>query len=190
MALAIRAVAYALDRSRGEGSLEIAWTGPSTQAVPVRRVDQVMYELIDGARTALLLTSFVTWGADAALAALKRACDRGVKVSIVLETATESGGALEFDGMNRFREQVPRATFYYWPLERRPRDDNGRNGILHVKCLVRDGKEALITSANLTTKALEQNMELGLIVRGGDVPVRLMRHFEQLTYQRDLRVLE
>jgi cardiolipin synthase len=47
---------------------------------------------------------------------------------------------------------------------------------MHAKCVVADGTCALITSANLTAHAIDINMELGLVVRGGDVPRRLRSH--------------
>ena len=47
---------------------------------------------------------------------------------------------------------------YRWPLERRPRDDEGRHGSLHAKCAVADRELLLISSANLTHYALSLNM--------------------------------
>jgi phosphatidylserine/phosphatidylglycerophosphate/cardiolipin synthase-like enzyme len=52
---------------------------------------------------------------------------------------------------------------------------------MHVKAVVVDGRVALVTSANLTGHALERNMELGLVVRGGAAPKRLADHFQALT---------
>jgi phosphatidylserine/phosphatidylglycerophosphate/cardiolipin synthase-like enzyme len=37
-----------------------------------------------------------------------------------------------------------------------------------------------ITSANLTTAALERNMELGMLIRGGPVPDKLRQHLAAL----------
>jgi phosphatidylserine/phosphatidylglycerophosphate/cardiolipin synthase-like enzyme len=41
---------------------------------------------------------------------------------------------------------------------------------MHVKAAVADSSIAFLTSANLTEAALERNMELGLLIRGGRVP--------------------
>ena len=43
---------------------------------------------------------------------------------------------------------------------------------MHAKAAIADKRAALATSANLTGHALDLNMELGLIVRGGPVPAR------------------
>jgi cardiolipin synthase A/B len=42
--------------------------------------------------------------------------------------------------------------------------------VLHAKGVIADDRRAFITSANLTAAALDKNIELGLLVTGGDVP--------------------
>ena len=64
--------------------------------VPVRRVDQMMYELVGQARSEILLVSYVTYGADEAIRNLRAASERGVKVSLVVESSAESDGKLPF----------------------------------------------------------------------------------------------
>jgi cardiolipin synthase len=44
-----------------------------------------------------------------------------------------------------------------------------------------------VTSANLTGAAMTDNMELGLVVKGGDVPKRIGRHFQSLITDDVLR---
>ena len=39
---------------------------------------------------------------------------------------------------------------------------------------------AYITSANLTAAAMERNMELGVLVKGGNLPIELHQHLEAL----------
>ena len=51
---------------------------------------------------------------------------------------------------------------------------------MHAKAAIADEQVAFVTSANLTGSAIEANMELGLLVRGGAVPRRLARHFRAL----------
>jgi phosphatidylserine/phosphatidylglycerophosphate/cardiolipin synthase-like enzyme len=70
---------------------------------------------------------------------------------------------------------------YYWPQEQRNRDDNnGKVGILHVKCAVADGRLMFLSSANFTEYAFTINMELGLLVTGGKLPGQVERHFDSL----------
>jgi phosphatidylserine/phosphatidylglycerophosphate/cardiolipin synthase-like enzyme len=189
VATALLAASQAVASSSIQRSAEIAWTGPSTSAVPTRRVDQVLYELIERASDEIWLASYVAYGADRAVDALAVAANRGVRVRLVLELASESGGKLEFDTARHLKSRLPSAEFYYWPLENRCIDKNGRHGILHAKCLISDRSAALISSANLTDYALELNIELGLVIRSGDIPRRLADHFAQLVVRGELREL-
>jgi phosphatidylserine/phosphatidylglycerophosphate/cardiolipin synthase-like enzyme len=65
---------------------------------------------------------------------------------------------------------------YFWPREQRTKDANGKAGILHVKCAVADGRRLLLTSANLTEYAFTINMELGLLITGGNLPAQVENH--------------
>jgi cardiolipin synthase A/B len=55
-----------------------------------------------------------------------------------------------------------------------------RSGSLHAKCAVADDDLLFITSANLTEFAMNLNMELGILVRGGELPGQVRLHFERL----------
>jgi phosphatidylserine/phosphatidylglycerophosphate/cardiolipin synthase-like enzyme len=107
-------------------------------------------------------------------------------VTVVAERAVETSGQLTFDGLSQVREKVPKARFYYWPMDRRSTTPSGKKGVLHAKCVICDEMSALVSSANLTDYALEQNMELGLVLRGGEVPRQLAAHFRRLIQQGDL----
>lgn len=51
---------------------------------------------------------------------------------------------------------------------------------MHAKCVVADEKFAFISSANLTGAAMERNMELGVLAKGGKLPVQLSQHINEL----------
>ncbi len=51
---------------------------------------------------------------------------------------------------------------------------------MHAKCVVTEGQEALVTSANFTEAAQERNIELGLLVNSPDVAGRIEAHFLSL----------
>ena len=59
--------------------------------------------------------------------------------------------------------------------------------VVHAKCAVADDCIAFITSANLTTAAMEKNVELGVLIRGGDLPVRLEQHLRSLVVSEILK---
>jgi phosphatidylserine/phosphatidylglycerophosphate/cardiolipin synthase-like enzyme len=74
-----------------------------------------------------------------------------------------------------------------WPQEKRPRDEAGRFGSLHAKCAIADEEWLLVSSANLTMYAMNLNMELGLMIRGGNLPRITNRHFNNLIASETVR---
>lgn len=189
LAIAIQASANTARTLSTEERTEIAWTGPATEVVPLRRVDQVLYELIESAQSEVILVTYAAYKAERALDALRDASERGVKILVIVELSRESGGKLTFDGADRILERVPSASIFYWPLSKRPRNEAGQYGAMHVKCLIADAKTALVSSANLTDHALEMNMELGLLVHG-ILPSRLAEHFAQLIVRKVLMAVD
>ena len=106
---------------------------------------------------------------------------RGVGLRIVLGDR-ESHSDQEID---RQRHQLGRvvaaqASLLQWPTERRPRDDVGHAGLMHAKAAVADSRIAFLSSANLTEAALERNMELGVLIRGGMLPASIDRLIDAL----------
>ena len=73
-------------------TVDLVWTGPETSAVSVRRSSAVLFELIDGAKSDLIVMSFASFRIPEAEAALHRAVERGVRLDLILETEEESSG--------------------------------------------------------------------------------------------------
>jgi len=67
-----------------------------------------------------------------------------------------------------------------------PKDGAGRYGFLHAKFAVADEAALFVSSANLTEYAFNFNMELGLLVRGGDLPAQMVSHLRHLVEERVL----
>lgn len=179
-------VALAAKRSRQ--TTELVWTGPSTPVVPVRRTEQVLADLIRCAERRLTMTSFGIFQVHRLVEDLEQALTRGVVLRIVLGDR-ESRADQE---IYRQRQQLGRvvaaqATLLHWPPERRPRDEQGHAGLMHIKAAVADSKVAFLTSANLTEAALERNMELGVLVRGGGLPAAIDRLFDALAESGELQ---
>lgn len=53
----------------------------------------------------------------------------------------------------------------HWPAPQRP-----PGAALHAKIVVVDDRVALVGSANLTSRAMEANLECGILIRGGPHP--------------------
>ena len=159
-------------------AVEMVWTGPSTGMVPVRHTEQVLCEVIKSARDRLFMVSFVAYEVHSITKALQDAVGRRVRVDVLLESSTEQGGKVTVDSVRTMKEAVPLANVYLWSAEKKALVSPG--GSVHAKCAVSDGKLAFITSANLSAAAMERNMELGVLVRGGHLPEELHRHLEAL----------
>lgn len=172
-------VALAAKRSRQ--TTELVWTGPSTPVVSVRRTEQVLCDLIRGAERRLTLTSFGIFQVPRLVEELEQALVRAVELRIVLgDRESHSDQEIDRQRYQLGRAVAAKATLLQWPTERRPRDEQGHAGLMHVKAAVADSRVAFLTSANLTEAALERNMELGVLIRGGHLPAGIDRLIDAL----------
>jgi cardiolipin synthase len=168
-------------------STEIVWTGPSASATPVRRIDQVLYDLVLNAEENILLLTFAAAKIERLKTVLVAASNRKVKIQLVLEFDEESEGQLSRSALEAFSGSIEhKAEIFYWPLEKRERNIHGRPGKLHAKCAIVDDA-ALISSANLTDDAFNRNIELGVLIQSGHIP-NLIREHIQFLIQRGVLV--
>jgi phosphatidylserine/phosphatidylglycerophosphate/cardiolipin synthase-like enzyme len=161
----------ALEADPRAGALDVVWTGPASTVATSRLTSAVVVDLIDSAQTDVLLVGYAVHTEPSVAGALRRAQDRGVDITLLLErnvdNAAFSGAGSAFPGLI--------ATRLSWPTSAR---DAGAS--LHAKVLVVDGSAALIGSANVTGAALERNLECGLLVRGGPEPAAVRGHVRSL----------
>jgi phosphatidylserine/phosphatidylglycerophosphate/cardiolipin synthase-like enzyme len=128
-----------------------------------------------------LLVSYAVHSIPNIKDAIVRAAKRGVNITVVVETPDKLDVQNEYSTLRALGDEVTKcSTIYYWPKEIRKTDESGKLGILHVKCVVGDGRWLFLTSANLTKYAFSVNMELGLLVTGGKPPGQVEQHFERL----------
>jgi cardiolipin synthase A/B len=178
-----RASSATASLAAGASSVELVWTGPATGMVPVRHTAQVLTGLIDEARDRLFLVSFVAYHVTNVVDALQRAIERSVRILVLLEQSTHHGGSVTVDSVGMLRPKLPRVEFYEWD---RTTADLSATASVHAKCAVADGNVAFISSANLSDAAMERNMELGVLLRGGQVPGLLDRHLQALITTKQL----
>lgn len=187
--VALLTAAIAAEERRRQQTMELVWTGPDSNVIPVRQTEQVLLDLIRVARKSLLVVSYAVYRVQSIREALGEAVDRGVRVRIVVDLMDPA----EIDGYNPLlaigRNLLSRAEVLYWPKDRRPPDAEGRRGILHVKCVAADSARMFLSSANLTEQALRLNMELGIVVGGTRHPREVEEHFAELAGRGVLRRL-
>jgi phosphatidylserine/phosphatidylglycerophosphate/cardiolipin synthase-like enzyme len=181
VSVGLLAACRAQEGQRSLQCLELVWTGPDSQVIPLRRTDQALLQLIDEARESLHIVSFAVYRMETIARALVRAAQRGVSIAIYLETPYASEGRIAFDTIGALgRDVVQHARIYVWPSDKRLRAADGRHGLLHAKVALADGHAMLVSSANLTEYAMTLNMEMGLLVHGGSLPTQAEAHLERL----------
>lgn len=181
VAFALLAAARSEQHARSNQRLELVWTGPDVRTVPPRQTEQALLQIIDSASDTLIVVSFVAYKVPVIAAALARAARRGVAVRLILEDPDISQGKVAFGALTALGHDVAaQSEVYVWPAEHRPKDSNGQHGSLHAKCAVADNRWLLVSSANLTEHAFHLNIELGVLVRGGDLPARVAQHWTSM----------
>jgi phosphatidylserine/phosphatidylglycerophosphate/cardiolipin synthase-like enzyme len=181
VALALRTAAVSERAHREAQTVELVWTGPETSIHPFRRTEQAILQVLDSARERITLVSFAVYKIGNVRDALVRAAARGVRLTVVVETPDKLDGEAEYSTIRALGDEVTAcATVYFWPRHRRRQDDGGKTGSLHVKAAVADARWLILSSANLTEYAFNLNMEMGVLVTGGDHPARVEQHFDGL----------
>lgn len=176
LALALRSAARSVRTVRSTQTLELVWSGPSTDVV-MRPTIEALRDVCRQATRTLVLSSFSASPHADLLNELRAATDRGVDITIILETTSANaqnlGVAGAADAFAEIRDQVH---LYAWPDEQRP----DKYAAMHFKAAVADRHAAFVSSANLSAAAFERSMELGILVVGEPLPGRLESHLRGL----------
>ena len=177
LALGIECALVTGQRRSAKQQVNVVWTGPLVTSVSLRRSAAVLLELIRSAQREIIIVSYAAFRIRDALAALEQRSSAGVKMHFILESQEDSHGRLSRDAAAAFDpwHGNPMAKFYIWPSEKRP-----LGALLHAKAVIVDGFVALITSANVTENAISSNIEIGVLIRGGDEPARIHEHIMEL----------
>lgn len=163
--------AQAFERARQRQHLDVVWTGPETGGGAGRLTAATVVDLIGQARREILLVSYATNSEPSIEAALDAVAGRGVQITILAERPEDNPGyravGPPFPGLRAIRLR--------WPASRRP-----AGAALHAKIIVVDDRIALIGSANFTSRAMDSNLECGILVSGGTEPRAIRDHITEL----------
>jgi phosphatidylserine/phosphatidylglycerophosphate/cardiolipin synthase-like enzyme len=132
-------------------------------SVPARLTSGVAVDVIRSAETSLLIASFAAHGARDVVTEIGQAVGRGVRVDLLLEESTQASAA-----------------FAALPDKVRVWHRAGTSGVLHAKLIAADRHTAFLGSANLTDRALSDNIELGVVLRDPRLVEPLVDHFHWL----------
>ncbi len=163
---------------------ELVWTGPERANATARDTVVVLRALFERAQRQVILAGYDFTKGSSLLEPLWIAMrDRGVDVRFFIHIE-QAGEALSNptaygdEAARAIMEQAwpfgnPRPRVYYdaRALTPRPRFN------MHAKCVVVDGECALITSANFTRRAQEQNTECGVLLEAPTFAHHLARQW-------------
>lgn len=176
---AIAAAAYAHDLARTVPEFELVMSGPTSAHVHARRTDEVLLEVVASAQQRVLLVTFSLYMYSDLKAALKAAAARGVIVTVMAEDPKDRDHFDHDPAMALAGLTVSRLR---WPRDQRAAGMTS----LHAKIAVADDHTVFLTSANLSLKAAGDNIEAGVLIRGGDWARRITDH---IASQREASVL-
>jgi phosphatidylserine/phosphatidylglycerophosphate/cardiolipin synthase-like enzyme len=158
-------------RAHARPAPELVWTGPERANATARDTAVVLRALFERAQRQVILAGYDFTRGSSLLEPLWIALrDRGVDVRLFvhIEQTDEAlsdrvayGNAAIHALMAKvwpFGEPFPRVFYDARALMPRPRFN------MHAKCMVVDGECALVTSANFTLRAHEQNTECGVLL--------------------------
>lgn len=175
---------------------QLVWSGPeATGALGDTR--QVYEELFSSTKSSLRVVSYAYNDSPDIFGRLARNLDATPKLQVTLVLDIERYPRKERKHRNKtVVARFARGFWQRWPSKRRPRVyydprsvKRDLKGKVHANVVVADETRSLVTSANLTARAWDDNIELGLLVRGPSLAGGVVSHFQQLIRLGDLRAL-
>lgn len=154
---------------------EPVWSGPILPGDSNRTTGAVV-RLIDEAAESIWASTYSSGRTAPFVLALKRAMARGVEVTVVADVVEL------VDVAAMLVHVLPEATILGYHHE-----VDSRAGLQHSKIVIIDGETVLVTSANLSTAAVEVNLEAGLITKDPVLASRMVRRLVDLRMSDHLR---
>ena len=167
---------------------EVVWTGPKVEGSHLRATRQVVQDIIQGARTNLLVVGYWIAGRgdnegiiNDVVDQIADAVRRGAAVTMVLDQGEKPYGKNNREILlDLWPDEIAPPTMLTWEIP-----EAEKHLKLHAKVLVADRHDALVTSANLTMYAMDRNMEMGVRVTG-NAGERIAHHFDLLRQNKVL----
>ena len=175
---------------------DLVWSGPEVPGVHSRDTRRVYEELFTSARRSIWAVSYAYFDGPRVFDLLARRMEAVPELRVTLLLNIHRGQR----DKSRAEDVVRRFTGQFWerdwPGSVRPSVfydprsvDPEVRGVLHAKAVVADGERVFVTSANFTAAALDDNIELGLLVRHRPLALSVVKHLQGLIDRRLLRAL-
>jgi phosphatidylserine/phosphatidylglycerophosphate/cardiolipin synthase-like enzyme len=165
-----RGVATGMLASEGKSEFQLVISSPF--ASDERKTAGVLAELIGRAQHNVSICSYVLVYLDELLPLFSAARDRGVSIRILLDN--EAGRAKSASNTTAsLCSIIGQDSVRFW------RGESIGDASLHAKFLIADDT-VLVTSANMTGRAITRNVEVGCLIETRDVVERLSELFDTL----------
>jgi phosphatidylserine/phosphatidylglycerophosphate/cardiolipin synthase-like enzyme len=149
---------------------EVVWSGPEGGASVARDTAVVLRELFESATSSVLVAGYRFDHADELLAPLARSMAKGVRATFFVDVeqlrlGEDPDAYVRARGATFFRDTWtfpgPRPRVF---IDRRSLVPGPPYSSLHAKCVVVDGRRALVSSANFTERGQLRNIEVGALL--------------------------
>ncbi|MCY3629621.1 MAG: DISARM system phospholipase D-like protein DrmC [Bacteroidota bacterium] len=195
IALLLRAFAAGTEVSNhASPTVDVVVTGPDA-TTRTRDTGVVVRQLFRKARQKILAVGFAVHQGKSVFKTLGERLDHdhSIKATLCLNIERRHGStSLDQNIIRRFANEFARDV---WPGMRLPKvyydprslaSSGPTASSMHAKCIVIDGQEAFVTSANFTEAAQERNIELGLLVNSPVIARQIDDHFTSLIRNNSL----
>jgi len=139
---------------------ELVATFPSAGTLSARHTEQVVREMVQGARSELVIAGFAITESGGLARLLAEASARTVRIVLLCGDWRPQDGP---DTLELVAQSWPAGVrspevFHY--------SDTAGGSAMHIKCVIADGTDLLVGSANFTRGGMRNNFELGIRARG------------------------
>lgn len=176
--------------------LELIVSGPDVPGVPVGDTFAAMHTLVTRAEREMIVAGYSIYNGKQIFRTLAERIDSRPDLRCVFLVHIGREGnetTVETDLVARYARQFVSNN---WPGQRLPEMfydprglamDRSERANFHPKCLLVDGEEALITSANFTRAGQRKNVEVGVKIKVPVLVARLRAYFLGLIEQETVR---
>ena len=183
-------------REKTSDRVEFVWTGPEMPGSQSRETGVVARELFAKATRSVLVSSYAVFLGKEVFEPLAKRMEELPELRVLLFLNVPAPGGSDFDpdavARDYFREFLKRnwpsgraPELYYDPRSLAAKGDE--RAVIHAKCVVVDGRTALVTSANFTEAAHARNIEAGAVVHDAGFAESLEKQFTSLVAAGALR---
>jgi phosphatidylserine/phosphatidylglycerophosphate/cardiolipin synthase-like enzyme len=169
-------------RDAAQQVVQMVSTAPMGDSAMHRDTAVVVQDLFRRARRSLLISTYGIYGGREIFRNLATRMENIADLRVRMFLDIQEGGAAHFaEEFRRFHwPEQARLPDIYYDVRSEAAKVSSETAVMHAKCIVMDGEEVLVTSANFTEAAQHRNVELGLLVRSEPLARQVTEFFEGL----------